>query len=144
MMMSNCLRIILRRREAGIAPALLVLSEYATDVPSTLRRSRNVGLDNLALRILSRQSDRFKRTLRNRVRPCDKGQFPIEVAKLRGKLEQLEQEHAREIKQLEEKIKGLEAIVKQTSPPPSSERTKPAAADERMDKDDLSLDAQGC
>jgi hypothetical protein len=73
-----------------------------------------------------------------------KANLPIEVAKLRGKLEQLEQEHAREIKQLEEKIKGLEAIVKQTSPPPSSERTKPAAADERMDKDDLSLDAQGC
>jgi hypothetical protein len=72
-----------------------------------------------------------------------KANLPTEVAKLRGKLEQLEEEQVRQIEQLNQKIKGLEEIVKGPSPPLSSEKTRPVAANERVDKDDLSLDAQG-
>jgi rubrerythrin len=72
-----------------------------------------------------------------------KANLPTEVAKLRGKLEQPEEEHARQVQQLKQKIKGLEAIVKQSSPPRSSKKTRPVAANERIDKDDLPLDSQG-
>ena len=72
-----------------------------------------------------------------------KANLPTEIATLRGKLEQLEEEHEREVQQLKEQIKGLEAIVQQSSPPPSSEKPEPVPASERIDKDDLSLDAQG-
>ena len=73
-----------------------------------------------------------------------KANLPTEVAKLRCKLEQLEEEHVRrQIEQLKQKIKGLEEIVKGSSPTLSSEKTRPVTANERVDKDDLSLDAQG-
>ena len=35
-----------------------------------------------------------------------KANLPTEIAKLRGKLEQLEQEHAKEVQQLKQQIKG--------------------------------------
>lgn len=70
-----------------------------------------------------------------------KANLPTEVAKLRGKLEQLEEEHAREVQRLKKQIKGLEAMVQKA--PLSSKKTKPVAPSERVDKDDLSLDAQG-
>ena len=72
-----------------------------------------------------------------------KANLPTEVARLRGKLEQLEQEHAQEVQRLKKLIKGLEALVKQLSPPISSEKAPPVAPGERVDKDDLPLDAQG-
>ena len=72
-----------------------------------------------------------------------KANHPTEVAKLRGKLEQLEKEHEREVQQLEQQIKKLETIVQQSSPPLSSEKSKPDTASERIAKDDLPLDAQG-
>ncbi len=68
--------------------------------------------------------------------------FRPEVAKLRRKLEQLDEEHEREVQHLKQQIKELKAIVQQTSPRLSSE--KPAEpASERIDKGDLSLDEQG-
>ena len=72
-----------------------------------------------------------------------KANLPTEVAKLRGKLEQLEEEHAREVQRLKKQIKELEAMVQKASPPLSSKKTKPVGHSERVDKDDLSLDAQG-
>jgi hypothetical protein len=65
------------------------------------------------------------------------------VAKLRGKLEQLEEEHVREVQQLKEQIKGLKRIIQQASTPLLSEKAKPVVASERIDKDNLSLDAPG-
>jgi rubrerythrin len=72
-----------------------------------------------------------------------KANLPTEVAKLRGKLEQLEEEHAREVQQLKQRIKSLEEIVQQSPQPLSSEKSKPVTPSERVDKDDLPLDAQG-
>jgi hypothetical protein len=54
---------------------------------------------------------------------AEKANLPIEVAKLRGKLDQLEEEHIRQIEQLKQKIKGLEEIVKGLSPSLPSGKT---------------------
>jgi len=71
-----------------------------------------------------------------------KANLPTEVAKLRSKLEQCEEEHEREVQHLKQQIKELKAMVQPASPPLSSE--KPAEpASQRIDKDDLSLDEQG-
>ena len=72
-----------------------------------------------------------------------KANLPTEVARLRGKLEQLEEEHTREVQRLKKQIRGLEAMVQEASPPLSGKKTTPVAPGERVDKDDLSLDAQG-
>ena len=66
-----------------------------------------------------------------------KANLPTEVAKLRGKLEQLEQEHVREVQQLKEQINGLKKIIQQSSTPLLSEKTEPAVASERIDKDNV-------
>jgi hypothetical protein len=47
------------------------------------------------------------------------------------------------VQQLKQQIKGLEAIIQQASPLLPSEKSKPVAENERVDKDDLPLDAQG-
>ncbi|HEY5704064.1 MAG TPA: hypothetical protein VIS96_00655 [Terrimicrobiaceae bacterium] len=66
-----------------------------------------------------------------------KADLPNEIAELRAKIEELGAEHAREVEQLELKIKELEGTVLPGEP------AKPVAANERVEKDDLPLDAQG-
>jgi hypothetical protein len=68
--------------------------------------------------------------------------LPTEGAKLRRKLEQLEQEHEREVQHLKQQIKDLKAIV-QLAPPRLSSAKPAEPASERIDKGNLSLDAQG-
>ena len=64
---------------------------------------------------------------------ASKAIFRPEVAKLRRKLEQLDEEHEREVQHLKQQIKELKALVQHTSPRLSSE--KPAEpASERITK----------
>ena len=66
-----------------------------------------------------------------------------DVAELRGKIEQLEREHAQEVEQLEEEISELQRIVQQDPPQPSGEKSSQAAPKERVEPDDLPLDSKG-
>ncbi len=70
-----------------------------------------------------------------------KANLPTEVARLRGKLEQLEQEHAREVQRLKNGSRALRSSLK-LSPPISSEKAPPVAPGERIDKDDLRFNSK--
>jgi len=87
---------------------------------------------------------------------ANKANLPNEIAKLKASLEQLDEEHAQQVGQLKQEIKTLQAVIRHQqekieqyerqfsgSPPTPAEKSKPAAASERVDKDDLPLDAQG-
>ena len=87
---------------------------------------------------------------------AEKANLPNEIANLRARLEQLDEEHAQELGQLEQEITDLQGLVRHQqqrieeyerkspeSPQIPDEKSKPTAASERVDKDDLPLDAQG-
>jgi hypothetical protein len=66
-----------------------------------------------------------------------------DLAELKGKIEQLEREHAQEVEQLEEEISDLQRIVQQDPPQRSGEKSSQAASKERVEPDDLPLDSKG-
>jgi DNA-binding transcriptional MerR regulator len=66
-----------------------------------------------------------------------------DLTELRGKIEQLEREHAQEVEQLEKKISDLERIVQQGPLQQSGEKSSQAASKERLEPDDLPLDSKG-
>jgi hypothetical protein len=69
--------------------------------------------------------------------------FSNDLAELRGKIEQLEWEHAQQVEQLEVKISELEEVIRQGPSQRSSEKSSQAASKERLEPDDLPLDSKG-
>jgi hypothetical protein len=69
--------------------------------------------------------------------------FSNDLAELRGKIEQLEREHAQQIEQLEAKISELEEVIQQGPSQRSDEKSSQAASKERLEPDDLPLDSKG-